>query len=446
MNKPTNISLSQISSHPSWNLDLIKFFLTKKIYDDNNNIKLIEWPLHFIEKIQNSTHFNLYQTYTYEEMIEHSLNCSLLFSNKTQSQTKIIEKIPHNYDYTEINFLEDNCSIMVDASIKKNGNKHFYGIAGCIRNSKGNIVLGFAEELNPPKEISSTTLELLAIQKGVELAQYYQLKKYNILSDCSANVFKIHQLLNSIEPFSEDYTSNQTIYHNILSILKEDQGNVAYIPRNYNDIADNYSKFYLKKLSNHFNSDKSHIINYSKTILAQHNNITSGDIYFHHDKLIDYINTNPFNLEKDYQHYFTYSLNNHGTFDMYIMPIYHPQTKQVFNYLIDYKKQNFELLFSYLDTHFDSLDSIHLNNLSVLVEKYQNKKIAIFSQGGLLVKMNKITPLLTKELPSYQQFFSKIDLVKEIAFFMKEDKMYNQIIQSLKTLYPKNKSGTKFIV
>lgn len=414
-----------------WGTDRIRYFLSVKEPARADLGTSISWPQKIINKIENQPLFKQFEHLTFTEMQDLTIQCEVLFSQHTKKITHLIEKIPHNYQLTDNDFVNEKCLVMVDASIKKNGNEIFYGIAGCIRNENGNIVSGFAIPIYSKDVIDSTTLELMAIEEGTKLANSYHLKDYTVVSDCISDAIKLHKLNHGFIPMTKDYYANEDIYLRIHHTLKNDNATIAYVPRDYNNIADQYSKSYMSVLHKNFQNNQVNTEIESRETLNS-NNISSNNIYFYHDNLNSYLNNTPYDLEKNFQHNFLYDKKKHDQYELYVMPFYNQLNKTIYNYAFIPNTLDYTLLFEYpVDLKKENSQDAHFNNLELLLLYCTEQKTAIFTGNGLVAKTNKITTITQKELPYYQKLYKLLDNVKEVSFFAYDNNIKNQIEKAI---------------
>lgn len=410
-----------------WGENRVLYFITTKIHDTSNNIRDMKISQDHIDKIESTAQFHRLANCSFTEMKNIEIQLQNELSSKTQKIATVFENIPHNYNLPSSNFQDDKCCIMVDASLKVNGTDTFYGIAGCIRNSVGNIILGFAKPIYPPDQepISTTILELMAIHEGAKLAQGYKLKEYTIISDCSGNVRNINELLHDFTPLSKDYQKNKNLYNDICSLLKESSSNIAYIPREYNHIADEYSKSYMKKLSKEFSYSEDKIQQYSESVLQGNEANIDKNIYFYHKNIISYSDNNPYDLEKGHLKKLIYQNNTENDYDFYIMPYYDNENKKFYNYSLDLKNNAYQLLFEFNSTGIGIENDF--NNLEAILDYCKEKTVALFANNAVVAQMNKIAPIANKVIPYYKKLYKATNNVKGVAYFLKEEQLYKSI-------------------
>lgn len=423
-----------------WGENRVLYFITTKIYDNSNNIREMTFSKEQIDKLENTAQFERLANYSYKEIKNLEEKLKLEFNNNTQKIANLFEDKPHNYDLPNSSFQEDKCFIMVDASLKVNGSDTFYGVAGCIRNTLGNIVLGFTKPIYVSKKesISTTTLELMAIYEGAKLAEEYNLKEYTIISDCSGNIRNINEILNNFTPLSKDYQANKILYNNICNLLNKSSSNIVYIPRQYNYIADEYSKNYMKRLSKEFSSSEDKIQQYSEQILKGKNKDKDSNIYFYHKNIISYLDNNPYDMEKGHLKKLIYE-NNKQQYDLHIMPYYDYENKKFYNYSLDIQNNSYELLFEF-NSNATGIEN-DFNNLEAILHYAEGKRLALFANNGVVAQMNKVAPIPNKVLPYYQKLYKATDSVKSVAYFLKQEQLYN----SIHKLHTKNIAAKKIL-
>lgn len=410
-----------------WGENRVLYFITTKIYDSANNIRDMNISQEHVDRIENTAQFHRLANFSYNEMKDIETQLQVQFSKNTQTIANLFENQPHNYELPNSNFQEDKCFIMVDASLKVNGSDTFYGIAGCVRNTVGNIVLGFAKPVQAinKEPISTTILELMAIYEGTKLAKQYNLKEYTIISDCSGNVRNINELLNNFTPLSKDYQKNKNLYNNIINLLKESSSSIAYVPREYNYIADEYSKSYMKQLSKEFSYSENKIQEYSEEVLSGKSKNSTTNIYFYHKNIISYLHNNPYDLEKGHLKKLIYQNNQNSEYDIYVMPYYDYHSKKFYNYSLDLKNNTYQLLFEFT-SNATGIDS-EFNNLEAILHYCKDKKVALFANNGVVAQMNKIAPIANKVITYYQKIYKATDSVNGVAYFLKEEQLYKSI-------------------
>jgi ribonuclease HI len=435
-----NRDLYYISERSGWSEDKIKFFLKNKIHTVSGALRAdISWPEQYIQKIESLNHFSLFDSFSYEQMCQYISDNEHSFSEVTVTLCTNIDKYPHHFSCYEHNFSEQPCLIMVDASLKKNGKEYFAGIAGCIRTEDGTIVCGFAQELDNAHTLNSREIELLSIREGIDIAKSYGLKNYQIVSDCVGNVFNIHRALHGITPHTDDFFDNRNIFEDIIKQLKEDNASVAYVPRKYNNIADEFSKTFYRRQSEIFNLKKAEIYYQSNLVLSGAVSQIEDEVYFTHPKKLNFDNTNnPYNMDKNSHLDYAYNNEEHGKFDYFFMPLYNRIDKSFYNFFIDLNSETIALTSVVQAQYPDNTLLNILDNLTQNFQQFSDKKIAVFADSGVCATIHCLTPVKEEYLDSWKKLYNSMEHCSGFAFFNCQKKWINKAKNYLKTIPEKN--------
>lgn len=416
-----NHDLYYISQRSGWSEDKIRFFLKNKIHTISGALRAdISWPEQYIHKVESLNHFSLFDNLSYEQMCQYVENNEKIFSEATALACSDIEHFPHQLAIYEHDFSQEKCMIMVDASLKKNGKEYFAGIAGCIRTLDGTIVCGFAKELEQAHELNSREIELLSIKEGIDIARTYGLKNYQIVSDCIGNVYNIHRAMAGITPSTDDFINNRHTFEMIASQLKEDDAKAVYVPRNYNNIADEFSKTFYRRQAEIFNLKKTEIYQKSNQILAGVLPLTQAteEIYFSHPKqLLFNQEKNPYNMDKNSHLDYGYVAQEHGDYDYFFMPIYNRADKKFYNFFVNLKDETVSLASVRNTISPDNALINILSNLAGELKQFDNNKVAIFIDTGVCATINRLTPVKEEYLPQWQELYQSLDYCSQISFF-----------------------------
>lgn len=429
------MNIKTLLSSPSWNIEKIKFFITHKIYDENNNLNdSLEFDDIHIMKIEASPQFSLFDDLTYNQMKDYHNECDMLFTQNTLSLVSLIEKNPHNFELSDEDFTKDNCVIMVDASLKKYGDQEHACIAGCIRDSAGRVVLGFRKKLQRDvlttndSSFNTSVLEFNGLLEGLEIAAYFKLKNYIITSDCIGNVISINKAKYSIPSLSSDYFNQKELYDKILNQLIEDNAHIVYIPRNYNNIADDFSKSYQKKMGELFELESTQI--YSRSLDVLKGNISyelKYPIYFHHETQFNHNKKhNPYDMIKNVHLEHIVNLDKQPHYDKYLLSFinttkgYH--YKYVFHFLVDPITQHFSPIYIDVPDNLEEAPNIVLlKSMAKVIPDLEVDNLGILCSIGMNAILNRIIPLSEKDFDAYQELYHSLNHVEHWGAFLRSE-------------------------
>ena len=436
--------LINILKRNNWNEDKLRFFLNNKIHDSEGNLrKDLTFPNKYIQKIESSPQFSLFEDFNYQQMKAYQNGCDMLTSQNTLDTVSIIESFPHNFNLPEQDFTQEPCFIMVDASLKKYGKDEKAGIAGCIRNHHGNIVLGFAYYLEnrieneQTEKLQTGDLEFLAIQEGVNLAQLLKLKNYTIVSDCIGNVITLNKIRDKIPSLNSDYFNDKTKYDELLMYLENDNGKIVYVPREYNNIADEFSKSYQKRMGELFKLNNKEIEQESIAVLKKEKEYNSEEpVFFYHSKqFIHNKEHNPYEMSKNLHLEYVFKDNEHSNYEVYLCPIIHnshnkSKKKHLFQFLIDPINQSFSLFSCEEIKKGEEPKNIYNNSIlnSLCILKEQGiKSIALFANFGINAVLNKISHIPDKDIHYYQQIYECVSDFEHWGAFLASEPLNTKL-------------------
>ena len=433
------MKLSTIMKRPDWNEDKVRYFLTNKPLFPNGKLRNdINWPRHHIEQMEKTPQFALLNNLDLKGIQQLQFDIETQFSEQTESFIENIVTIPHNYELSDTDLPLDKGMIMVDASLKKNGHEKFAGVAGCIRNSNGNIICGFSKEIKEAEtseeNMDVSRLELKALQEGIEVARVYGMKNYSLISDCMGNVLNIYKLLQNFQPLNRDYLSHRDIFNKIAQDLKEDNAQVGYVPRQYNNIADEFSKSYQKRIAQLFTNGHIDIKKYSESVLSQEIELNSQEqIYFYHPKQYNHnIHQNPYDMDKNLHLQFSYDHARHPVYEKFVCPIVNISTKKnltIFYFLVDPINLEFTLLKEDKNYTKERVlgNELLISSLTEHFKQLKNDKIGLILGPGMNAIINRLAPVRPKELSHWQNFYKSCENMDEFGVFLISNPLKNKL-------------------
>ena len=304
--------------------------------------------------------------------------------------------------------------MFTDGCLKVVGNDTFVTCGGWIKNDKEEIVVEFAKELNAKEMNNAYDFEIFGIMTGISLARELDLKNIKCFTDSSGEA-KILSM--AIGGFTQDRMLDlPEIYLPIIENFKYLNAEIFFIPREYNQHADNLTKVHMNI---HKENEKKVLNEQKKKIMDEGFSYTMGEkpVYFIHPKL----ETKP-----DFE-----SLMENTKWSLYTT--YDPSNKKYSNFLIDNKTQEFHLLskvrrFDIVSRNYENLsaedrkiksskpDSANLLNLMQCLDKLRDlKQLSIMNiSSGFRATLENTVPIREKVKEEYFSFHREINYFDKI--------------------------------
>jgi ribonuclease HI len=299
--------------------------------------------------------------------------------------------------------------MFTDGCLKVVGNETFVTCGGWIKNSKEEIVVEFARELNAKEMNSAYDFEIFGIMTGIALAKELELKNIKCFTDSSGEA-KILSL--AIGGFTQDRMLDlPEVYLPVIENFKSLNAEIFFIPREYNQHADDLTKVHMNI---HKENEKKVLNEQKQQIMAEGFSYTMGEkpVYFIHPKL---------EVTPDFE-----SLKDNTKWSLYTT--YDPNNKKYSNFLIDNKTQEFHLLskvrkFDVVEHHYEGLtsedrqnknstpDSANLFNLIECLQQLRDlKELSVMNiSSGFRATLENIVPIREKTKEEYFAFHKEIN-------------------------------------
>lgn len=303
----------------------------------------------------------------------------------------------------------DTFKMFTDGCLKVVGNETFVTCGGWIKNSKEEIVVEFARELNAKEMNSAYDFEIFGIMTGIALAKELDLKNIKCFTDSSGEA-KILSL--AIGGFTQDRMLDlPEIYLPVIEDFKSLNAEIFFIPREYNQHADDLTKGHMNI---HKENEKKVLNEQKQQILSEGFSYTMGDkpVYFIHPNL---------EAKPDYE-----SLKDKTQWSLYTT--YDPNHKKYTNFLIHNKTQEFHVLsknrkFDVVEHHYENLnneerqsknstpDSANLFNLMRCLEQLKDlKTLSVMNiSSGFRATLENIVPIREKIKEEYFAFHRQLN-------------------------------------
>lgn len=181
--------------------------------------------------------FNTVPIINRKESLLDTVNDSL---KNNESESEFIKLHVDNFD-SNMHF-----ELFIDGSFKKQDDKNFTCVAGWIRDANNNPIIEFSKLL----ENKTKNFEIEAINYGIEILKSLNISNVTLYSDSFTEIWLSY--LNLYNFYNDRFIADETkdLYNNVKKFYFENNINLQYIPREFNQHADNLSKIFRNYYEN----------------------------------------------------------------------------------------------------------------------------------------------------------------------------------------------------
>lgn len=304
---------------------------------------------------------------------------------------------------------DDSFKMFTDGCLKVVGTDTFVSCGGWIKNSNNEIVMEFAKEFDATLMNSAYDFEIFGISTGMNIVKELGLTKIKCYTDSSGEA-KILSL--AIGGFTQERMLDlPEIYLPLIEILKKLNAEIAFIPREYNEHADELTKIHMMA---HREKEKKMLEEQKNQALKRgfDYDLSERTLYFIHPKIE--VNTKFEEMQEKTQ--------------WILYGKYYKAAKKYYNFLINTQSEEFHVISKinkktlgkfYGDEvsnkqkehRLSNTDTAGLLNLSLCLDSLNDlKNISIANiSAGFKVTLENIVPIREKFKPEYFEFHKKLN-------------------------------------